>query len=71
MLSSGERDELEAKVMTGCRLTYAYTEAFSICIWTSELKRERDELETKVMKQDMEIRNIQQIEERKYQVSLS
>ena len=34
------------------------------------MKRERDDLETKVMKQDMEIRNIQQIEERKYQVSL-
>ena len=32
------------------------------------MKRERDELETKVMKQDMEIRNIQQIEERKYKV---
>ena len=46
-----------------------YTDVFSIYIWTSELKRERDELETKVMKQDMEIRNIQQIEERKYQVS--
>jgi len=35
-----------------------------------EIKRERDELETKVMKMDMEIRNIQQIEERKYQVEI-
>jgi hypothetical protein len=33
-------------------------------------QRERDELETKVMKQDMELRNIQQIEERKYQVEI-
>ena len=32
--------------------------------------RERDDLETKVMKLDMELRNIQQIEERKYQVEL-
>jgi DNA gyrase/topoisomerase IV subunit A len=34
------------------------------------LKRERDELETKVMKLDMEVRNIQSIEERKYQVEI-
>mmetsp|Transcript_11984 Transcript_11984/g.41348 ORF Transcript_11984/g.41348 Transcript_11984/m.41348 type:complete len:99 (-) Transcript_11984:673-969(-) len=32
--------------------------------------RERDDLETKVMKLDMELRNIQQIEERKYQVEI-
>jgi hypothetical protein len=35
-----------------------------------ELKRERDELETKVMNLDMEIRNIKIIEERKYQVEI-
>ena len=35
-----------------------------------ELKRERDELDTKVMKLEMELKNIQQIEERKYQVEI-
>merc|ERR1712091_474059 len=42
----------------------------SVTVERDELKRERDELETKVMKQDMELRNIQQIEERKYQVEI-
>jgi hypothetical protein len=31
-----------------------------------KVKRERDELETKLMKQDMELWNIQSIEEQKY-----
>ena len=31
-----------------------------------EVKLERDELETKLMKQDMELQNIQLIEEQKY-----
>jgi hypothetical protein len=31
-----------------------------------EVKRERDELETKLMKQDMELWNIQSIEEQNY-----
>ena len=35
-----------------------------------ELKRERDVLEAKVMKMDAELRSIQQVEERKYQVEI-
>ena len=31
-----------------------------------KVKRERDDLETKLMKQDMELWNIQSIEEQKY-----